>query len=119
MVAFARALALPDGAVSATLGRFAAALRERFGERLCEVVLFGSRARGDAHEDSDVDVLVVIEGLSEQERLAVLDLASATDGASSEWVGLSPLVYSSEQARAMRRGGRRLFRDIDREGLRL
>jgi predicted nucleotidyltransferase len=105
--------------VSDTLRRFEAALRERFGERLCEVVLFGSRARGDAHEDSDVDVLVVIEGLSDEERLAAMDLAFATDSASAEWVGLAPLVYSSEQAAAMRRGGRRLFRDIDREGIRL
>jgi len=91
----------------------------RFGARVNEVVLFGSQARGDAHEESDVDVLIVIDDLSEQERLAVLDLTFPLDAAADDWLGLAPLVYSSEQAARMRAGGRRLFRDIDREGLRL
>jgi predicted nucleotidyltransferase len=33
-----------------------------YGPRLCNVVLFGSQARGDAEPDSDIDVLVVLEG---------------------------------------------------------
>jgi len=102
--------------VSEALERFANAVRERFGARATELVLFGSRARGDAHEESDVDVLVVIEGLSDAERLLVLDLAGIQDYASERWVGLAPLVYSSAEASRMRAGGRRLFRDIDREG---
>ena len=42
-------------------------LRNRFevlyGERLANLVLFGSRARGDAEPDSDIDVLVVLRGV--------------------------------------------------------
>ena len=38
-------------------------LRKALGERLVAVVLFGSRARGDARADSDWDVLVLAEGL--------------------------------------------------------
>ncbi|MBU1706301.1 nucleotidyltransferase domain-containing protein [bacterium] len=41
-------------------------LRQRlealYGERLERLVLFGSRARGEAEEDSDIDVLVVLKG---------------------------------------------------------
>ncbi len=33
-----------------------------YGERLDSVILFGSQARGDAHQDSDIDVLVVLRG---------------------------------------------------------
>jgi predicted nucleotidyltransferase len=33
-----------------------------YGERLAQVVLYGSRARGDAQPDSDIDVLVVLNG---------------------------------------------------------
>ena len=116
MAAVARAI---PPVVSEALARFDRVLRDRFGGRVSEVVLFGSRARGEAHENSDVDVLVVIDDLSEPERLAVLDLAYGVDRTSTDWVGLSPLVYSSQQAVRMRAGGRRLFRDIDREGIRL
>ena len=42
------------------------ALRRGIGERLVAVVLFGSRARGDAHEGSDWDVLVIAKGLPER-----------------------------------------------------
>ena len=45
------------------LGRLRAALEALYGERLTRVVLFGSRARGDARRDSDYDVAVFIEGL--------------------------------------------------------
>ena len=42
-----------------------AALREGLGERLVAVVLFGSRARGDAYPESDWDLLILAEGLPE------------------------------------------------------
>lgn len=37
-------------------------LRELFGERLREVRMFGSSARGDEDPDSDLDLLVVLSG---------------------------------------------------------
>lgn len=39
----------------------AADLAELYGDRLKMVVLFGSRARGDAHPESDIDLLVVLD----------------------------------------------------------
>src|SRR5919197_958494 len=36
-------------------------LRKLYGERLKQVVLFGSWARGDAHPESDIDLLVVLD----------------------------------------------------------
>lgn len=105
--------------VNATLQRFRALLDERFGARVRALDLFGSWARDEATEDSDVDVLVVIDGLTEDERSEVYALASRAD-APNEWlVLLSPLPYSSQQAEVLRRGGRRLWRDVDREGISL
>lgn len=43
------------------------ALRERYGPRIERIVLFGSRARGDAREDSDYDVAVFLHGLTDWE----------------------------------------------------
>lgn len=46
---------------STVVTRFAEELRRRFGDAVRDVRLFGSFARGEAHEDSDVDVAVVLE----------------------------------------------------------
>lgn len=48
--------------VNAIASSVAAELRTMFGQRLVDVILFGSHARGDAGPDSDVDLLVVLEG---------------------------------------------------------
>ena len=36
------------------------ALASRFGDLVEEIIVFGSKARGDATEDSDLDILIVI-----------------------------------------------------------
>lgn len=48
------------------LRRFRAALDEIYGQRLERVVLFGSRARGDARADLDYDVAVFLRDLSDR-----------------------------------------------------
>jgi predicted nucleotidyltransferase len=50
-------------AIDPVLSRFRAALDEAYGERIERVVLFGSRARGDARPDSDYDVAVFLNDL--------------------------------------------------------
>ncbi|HWB52048.1 MAG TPA: nucleotidyltransferase domain-containing protein [Stellaceae bacterium] len=45
---------------------FRAALDELYGDRIERVVLYGSRARGDAREDSDYDVAVFLYDLTER-----------------------------------------------------
>jgi predicted nucleotidyltransferase len=46
------------------LAKFRAALTQMYGERLERVVLFGSRARGDAQLDSDYDLAVFLNGMN-------------------------------------------------------
>ena len=53
----------PAIAADPILKRFRAALDEIYGDRIERVVLFGSRARGDAREDSDYDVAVFLKDL--------------------------------------------------------
>ena len=43
------------------LEEFRNAMRHEYGDTVQRVVLFGSTARGDWHEDSDIDVLVVVK----------------------------------------------------------
>lgn len=51
-----------DPDVRVALAEAAATLHGLYGERLAHLVLFGSQARGEAHDESDVDVLVVLDG---------------------------------------------------------
>lgn len=51
-----------QGSVQAILAELRRALHECYGLRLTQVLLFGSRARGDCHQDSDIDVLIVLRG---------------------------------------------------------
>lgn len=46
----------------ALLAELRGLLRDHYGDRIARLVLFGSRARGDASPDSDYDVLVVLRG---------------------------------------------------------
>ena len=62
-----------------TLAKFRQALQQLYGGRIERVVLYGSRARGDAKPDSDYDVAIFLKGLSsrwqEVRRIADIELA--------------------------------------------
>lgn len=62
---------------AAVLNRFRLALDDLYGSRIERVVLFGSRARGDARPDSDYDIAVFLHGFEdfglESERLAEIE----------------------------------------------
>jgi len=53
---------------------FAYRVRERLGPRVRKVVLFGSRARGDARDDSDYDVVVVRRSRDVRETLLEIEM---------------------------------------------
>ena len=52
----------PVRAEEPVLRRLKAELARLYGPRLERVILFGSRARGDARPDSDWDVAVILKG---------------------------------------------------------
>jgi hypothetical protein len=62
---------------AARLRKFRREVEAHFPGRVVDVILFGSRARGDARPDSDYDVAVFIEGLDHRRAAgrAVADLA--------------------------------------------
>jgi uncharacterized protein len=99
------------------LSAYAAELRRLFGERLRDVRLFGSYARGDANDDSDIDVLVLVDGLTDLE-IGVAAGAVAKIILESK-LPLAPLPMSTERFDELRRRERRLAREIDLEGISL
>lgn len=79
------------------------ALKNKYGDRLVSVVLFGSIARKEARKDSDIDLLIVIKDLPksrlkrQEEFLEVEshleDLLEKTEG----FVDLSPILRTPEE----------------------
>jgi len=89
-------------------------LREAFGERLRDVRLFGSYARGEATEDSDVDVLVLVDDLAPSEAAKVSDIATRVTLETG--VTLAPLPLSSARFADLVASGRTLAAEIVRDG---
>ena len=48
--------------IKTIVSEFRQRLQQLYGERLEQVILFGSQARGDAVEGSDIDVMIVLKG---------------------------------------------------------
>ena len=77
-------------------------LRVAEGDNLLRVVLFGSVARGDDNEDSDIDVFILLknydktgtEKVTIKER--ILGIASAVEELNDHQVYISPLIDSEE-----------------------
>ena len=53
---------------------FSQKIREKIGTHIRQLVLFGSRARGDAQEGSDYDFLVVLDTVAPTIKDSVLDV---------------------------------------------
>lgn len=115
MSASSRDLCLPR-LVEQTLRAFVDGLRSRFGARLVSVRLFGSYARGEAHEESDADCLVLLRHIDPGDDRTVVDLA-----ADLSWqiggVLISPLVMTPEKFAQWKATERRVPLAIESEGL--
>lgn len=53
---------MPGRVSTELLPRMRALLSQAFGDRFRGLILFGSEARGEAREDSDIDLLVLLAG---------------------------------------------------------
>ena len=104
--------------VRQTLDAFLSGVRDRFGSRVASVRLFGSYARGDAHEDLDVDCLVLLDRVRPEDDRAITDLAGDLT-----WqiggVVVSPLVMSVAEFDAWKARERRTPLEIARESIAL
>ncbi len=94
-------------------------LRKEFQKSLpfhsFKMLLFGSKVRGDADEQSDIDVAIIIEGMDRSMKNVILDLV--TDVKIEYLLPISAMVLSSEEFEHLRVRERRIAIDIDREGI--
>ena len=55
---------------------FVRTLRERFSTIIKEIILFGSKAKGNSREYSDIDILIILTDLSWDIKKAISELAA-------------------------------------------
>jgi predicted nucleotidyltransferase len=101
--------------ISRTSSEYRRKLEAQLPGRVRRVTIFGSVARGEATEDSDVDVLVVVDAPSFAERQAAMNLASEL-GLENDLV-LAPIVLSMDEWVNLERRERSLPREIARDGV--
>ena len=99
----------------AALSEFVARLREKYADQVVLIVLFGSKARGDFDEESDLDVLVVVKDgdwrLRDEVALTAFEPMLEYD------VVITPLVIDLEHYQWLRQYRAPLYRNIRAEGL--
>ncbi len=55
---------------------FTERLRKRFGSMIKEIILFGSKVRGESDRASDIDILIVLTKLSWETKKSISELAA-------------------------------------------
>jgi predicted nucleotidyltransferase len=90
-------------------------LESFLGDQLVGTVLFGSLARGDYHDDSDVDVAVIVRGLTRGLKHQILDKVAELE--LQHHTPMSVLVFSEEEFNRLKERERRIALDIEGEGI--
>jgi predicted nucleotidyltransferase len=99
----------------AAVEEFVKRLRAALGVNLVELRLFGSRARGEATIESDIDVLVVVAG----NRIEAEDVAidTAFDVNVSQDVYISPRVLTADSLHDPMWRATLFVRTLERDGV--
>lgn len=92
---------------------FLAKVAERFRGNYLYSLMFGSKARGDAHEGSDLDVAVVLEKVDFDTKRAIY--AFAYDELLENEVDISPVIFARDVFERQKAAHFPILREIERD----
>jgi len=94
-------------------------LLKEFGSRIVLIKLYGSRARGERHWYSDVDVLVVVKKLTKKFKERVLDFECELDEKYGYKTHLSPREMSLSEYKWMLKRRWPFIVNVEEDGIEL
>jgi predicted nucleotidyltransferase len=90
--------ALEQQKLNTVLSDFVADCRTVFGDKLNDVRLFGSYARGDHNEESDIDVMVILDMSDAEVRKGRYDICHIAATLELKYcITISPVLYGKEE----------------------
>ena len=92
---------------------FIVKVSERFKNNYLYSLMFGSKARGDAHEGSDLDVAVVLEHVDFETKCTIY--AIAYDELLENGVDISPVIFAKNVFEHQKAARFPLLREIERD----
>jgi len=95
------------------LDEFIRELKEKYKNNIDEIIIFGSYARGEAKEDSDIDILIIGDVKLDE----VIDISFPI--LLKYGVYISPIIMSKDHYEFLKSEKTSLMRNILREGVRL
>lgn len=85
------------------------------GDNKAEFRLFGSRARGRSHENSDIDVLTLVSEKNTRIKNAIWDIAAEIQ--MDEGIAISALIMTIDEFASLLKRERLIALNIQREGI--
>jgi len=100
------------------LRAFVEGVHQSLGENLVKVILFGSKARGDARRGSDIDLIVIVRERNIPVEKKVIEQVVEAELRYNIY-RLSPMVYSVKDYEERKKMGAPFILEIESEGVTL
>jgi predicted nucleotidyltransferase len=99
------------------LTRFKGALQSLLGDNLLSLRLFGSRVRGEGTEESDLDILVLVQNKDRALCRRIVEESLEVDLAYE--INLAPTILSAAEYQQNQEYGTPFYRNVESEGVSL
>jgi len=96
---------------------FRAKLTSLLGPRVKNLLLFGSKARGDFNPDSDIDIFILVDRSDREARKIIASLT--TEILLKHSILLSPKIIEESHFKFLKHLDTAFARNIEREGIKL
>lgn len=94
---------------------FCADVRKAFGDNVVSITLFGSRARGEGDDESDIDVLIILGESSLEIDWRISEITA--DYMLEYDVSLSPIIFTEEEWSTNKERGSFFVENVEKEGV--